>query len=205
MILEHEIPQGTKLYFGPSAKIKRRIENLICEICYQNDFEEILTPFFVYLDHQKDFSDIIRLTSENNHQISLRRDTTIDAIRIITKRLGRSTNQKKWFYIQPVFAYPTYEIYQVGAECFDINEMPKILQMSIEIIKKLGLEPILQLSNAKIPKLCADDLGIDLRVFQKMCVEDLLKSQNYLADLIQIQNLTAENILCLNLMKVTVQ
>ncbi|PAF42636.1 ATP phosphoribosyltransferase regulatory subunit [Helicobacter sp. 11S03491-1] len=189
MILEHEIPQGTKLHFGASAKLKRQIENMVCEIFYHNNFEEILTPSFVYLEHQKNFSNrnIIRLSSQNNHQISLRYDTTIDAIRIITKRLGRSTNQKKWFYIQPVFSYPTNEIHQIGAECLDVEEMPKILCLSVEIMKKLGISPILQVSNVKILKLCAKDLGINIGVFQKMQVEDILKHGGYLGDLLKIQ------------------
>ncbi|PAF49111.1 ATP phosphoribosyltransferase regulatory subunit [Helicobacter sp. 12S02232-10] len=189
MILEHEIPQGTKLHFGLSAKIKRRIENLACEVFYQNGFEEILTPFFVYLEHQKNFSNrnIIRLSSQNNHQISLRYDTTIDAIRIITKRLGRTTDQKKWFYIQPVFSYPTNEIHQIGAECLDVDEMSKILCLSVEIMNKLEITPILQISNVKILKLCAQDLGVDMPTFRKMQIEDILKSGSYLVDLLKIQ------------------
>ena len=46
MILEHEIPNGTKLYFGNSAKVKRSIENIASEILYDNGFEEIVTPVF---------------------------------------------------------------------------------------------------------------------------------------------------------------
>ncbi|PAF52701.1 ATP phosphoribosyltransferase regulatory subunit [Helicobacter sp. 13S00477-4] len=189
MVFEHEIPQGTKLYFGTSAKMKRRLENIACEIFYQNDFEEILTPSFMYLEHQKNFSnrDIIRLSSKNNHQISLRYDTTIDAIRIITKRLLRSTCQKKWFYIQPVFSYPTNEIYQIGAECLDIDEIPKMLCLSVEIMKQFGMNPILQVSNVKILKLCSQETGKDLEFFRKMQIEDILKKAPYMSDLIKIQ------------------
>ena len=32
MILEHEIPQGSKLYFGDSAKTKRKIESIASTI-----------------------------------------------------------------------------------------------------------------------------------------------------------------------------
>ncbi|PAF41938.1 ATP phosphoribosyltransferase regulatory subunit [Helicobacter sp. 11S02596-1] len=189
MILEHEIPQGTKLHFGLSAKIKRKIENLACEVFYQNGFEEILTPFFVYLEHQKNFSnrDIIRLSSQNNHQISLRYDSTIDAIRIITKRLGRATDQKKWFYIQPVFSYPTNEIHQIGAECLDASELPELLGLSAVMMRKLEIAPILQISNVKILQLCARDLGVDMQTFRRMQVEDILKSASYLADLLKVQ------------------
>lgn len=189
MILEHEIPQGTKLYFGSVAKLKREIENIACEILYNNGFEEIITPSFVYLEHQKNFSnrEIIRLSSQNNHQISLRYDTTIDAIRIITKRLGRSTDQKKWFYIQPVFSYPTKEIHQIGTECLDTTEMPKVLCLCVEMMKRLNIEPILQISNVKILKLCANEMGIEMSHFAKMQVEDMLKRKNFLSNLLKVQ------------------
>ncbi|PAF47126.1 ATP phosphoribosyltransferase regulatory subunit [Helicobacter sp. 12S02634-8] len=189
MILEHEIPQGTKLYFGLSAKIKRKIENLACEIFYQNGYEEILTPFFVYLEHQKNFSNrsIIRLSSQNNHQISLRYDTTIDAIRIITKRLGRTTDQKKWFYIQPVLSYPTNEIYQIGAECLESDAFPQILRLGAMMMQSFELKPILQISNVKILKACAEDLGVEMEAFRKMQIEDILTSGSYIADLLKIQ------------------
>ena len=34
MILEHEIPHGTKLYFGQSAKKKREIEQVASAILF---------------------------------------------------------------------------------------------------------------------------------------------------------------------------
>ncbi len=43
MILEHEIPSGSKLYFGNSAKIKREIEKVASDILSKG-FEEIVTP-----------------------------------------------------------------------------------------------------------------------------------------------------------------
>ncbi|MDO7252653.1 ATP phosphoribosyltransferase regulatory subunit [Helicobacter cappadocius] len=189
MILEHEIPQGSKLHFGASAKIKREVEHAACEVFYENDFEEILTPCFVYLEHQKNFSNrnIIRLSSQNNHQISLRYDSTIDAIRIITKRLGRSTNQKKWFYIQPVYSYPSNEIHQIGAECLNADEMSETLRLGASIINRLGISPVLQISNVKILKLCAQDMGMEVSKFQKMHIDDILSIGGYLEALLRIQ------------------
>ena len=52
MIFEHEIPNGSRLYFGKSAKAKRALENKVCEILDNRDFEEILTPNFSYSQHQ---------------------------------------------------------------------------------------------------------------------------------------------------------
>ena len=52
MIYEHEIPTGSKLYFGESAKLKRRLEHVASELLYEAGFEEIVTPFFSYHQHQ---------------------------------------------------------------------------------------------------------------------------------------------------------
>ena len=115
MILEHEIPSGSKLYFGNSAKIKREIEKVASDILYSKGFEEIVTPIFSYHQHKSiaDERELIKVNDENNNSISLRADSTIDVVRIIEKRLGRNTEHKKWFYIQSVFRYPTDEQYQI--------------------------------------------------------------------------------------------
>ena len=118
MILSHEIPQGSKLYFGKSAKIKRDLENLVSNILYQNGYEEIVTPTFTYLQHQRDLQnrEVVRTNNQYNQQIVLRNDTTIDAIRLLHPHLKEKNIGKKWFYIQPVFTYPTTEFYQIGVE-----------------------------------------------------------------------------------------
>lgn len=43
---EHEIPNGSKLYFGKSANVKRDIESVASAILKQYKFDEIVTPFF---------------------------------------------------------------------------------------------------------------------------------------------------------------
>ena len=55
MIYEHEIPTGSKLYFGESAKLKRSLEHAASTLFYEADFEEIVTPFFSYHQHQIHF------------------------------------------------------------------------------------------------------------------------------------------------------
>ena len=76
MILEHELPQGSKLYFDMSARLKRDIESCAIKAFYENDYREIVTPSFAFLEHQGDMfnREIVRLSSENNHQIGLRYD-----------------------------------------------------------------------------------------------------------------------------------
>jgi ATP phosphoribosyltransferase regulatory subunit HisZ len=117
MIYEHEIPSLSRLYFGKSAKLKRDIEAIASDILYQEHYEEIATPVFSYHQHDSiDEQELIRFSDNQNHIISLRADSTLDIVRIITKRLGKSSNQKKWFYIQPVYKFPTLEVNQIGVE-----------------------------------------------------------------------------------------
>ena len=111
MILEHEIPTGSKLYFGESAKVKRHVENVASDVLSENGFQEIVTPIFSYHQHLSvdDQRRLIKVNDAQNNAISLRADSTIDVVRIIEKRLGENTTQKKWFYIQPIVTYPTTE------------------------------------------------------------------------------------------------
>jgi len=166
MILEHEIPNGSKLYFGKSAKIKRLIEQTASKILDDNGYEEIVTPVFSYHQHKSiaDERELIKVNDEKNHSLSLRADSTIDVVRIIEKRLGGNTTQKKWFYIQPVFTYPTTEQYQVGVEFMGERNLATVMQVGVEIFQTLKVDSLMQISNIKIPKLLVemfDELSID--------------------------------------------
>jgi len=166
MILEHEIPNGSKLYFGNSAKIKRKIESIASDILDENGFEEILTPVFSYHQHLSiaDEKELIRINDKENNSLSLRADSTIDVVRIIEKRLGKNTQQKKWFYIQPVFRYPTEEQYQVGVEFMGEKKLSSVMNIAVDIFDRLEVKPLVQISNIKIPELLVkmfDELTID--------------------------------------------
>jgi len=166
MILEHEIPTGSKLYFGNSAKTKRHIENVASSILDENGFEEIVTPVFSYHQHLSvaDDKELIRINDAQNNSLSLRADSTIDVVRIIEKRLGTNTEQKKWFYIQPVFRFPTEEQYQVGAEFMGEKKLSSVMNIAVDIFDKLDVKPLIQISNIKIPELLVemfDTLSID--------------------------------------------
>ena len=167
MILEHEIPNGSKLYFGESAKVKRRVEQVASEILDANGFEEIVTPVFSYHQHKSiaDERELIRLNDEKNNALSLRADATIDVVRIIEKRLGSNTKQKKWFYIQPVFTYPTTEQYQVGVEHMGERNLAGVMGLAHEIFTKLELSPLMQISNMKIPHLLVE-------MFEELTLDD---------------------------------
>ncbi len=167
MILEHEIPNGTKLYFGKSAKVKRNIENVASDILNNSGFEEIVTPVFSYHQHLSiaDDKELIRVNDASNNSLSLRADSTIDVVRIIEKRLGKNTEQKKWFYIQPVFRYPTEEQYQVGVEFMGEKKLSSVANIAVDIFTKLKVKPLMQISNIKIPELLVE-------MFDELTIED---------------------------------
>lgn len=175
MIYEHEIPSGSKLYFGKSAKLKREIENVASQLFYNAGFEEIVTPFFSYHQHQSiDEKELLRFSDEQNHIVSLRADSTMDAVRLITKRVGRSTNHSKWFYIQPVFKYPSHEVHQIGAELIGVDNLALSIGMSLAIFEKFKLNPLLHVSNINIPKILSKLLHVDLKIFEKGELQKLL-------------------------------
>lgn len=175
MIYEHEIPSGSKLYFGKSAKLKREIENVASQLFYSAGFEEIVTPFFSYHQHQSiDEKELLRFSDEQNHIVSLRADSTMDAVRLITKRVGRSTNHSKWFYIQPVFKYPSHEVHQIGAELIGVDNLALSIEMSLAIFEKFNLNPLLHVSNINIPKILSHLLHVDLKIFEKGELQKLL-------------------------------
>jgi len=168
MIFEHEIPQGSRLYFGKLAKKKRKLEEKISNFFENKEFEEIVTPNFSYSQHQSidDEKKLIKFSDNSNNQVALRADSTLDVARIITKRLGRTTNHKKWFYIQPVFSYPSNEYYQIGVEWLEYEDVADMINLTSEVLKLIELEPLIQISNINIPKLVSKELDIELDIFK---------------------------------------
>ncbi|SHO81179.1 ATP phosphoribosyltransferase regulatory subunit, divergent variant [hydrothermal vent metagenome] len=188
MLFEHEIPKGSKLYFGKSAKLKREIENHASNILNKLGYEEIVTPFFSYHQAQSiaDSRSLVRVSDENNSQISLRADSTVDLVRIVTKRIGRVVNHKKWFYIQPVLNFPTKEQYQIGAEIID-GSFEEIANTTIDMFKELNISPILQIANIKIPEILYNEYNIDYDVIKFMNMEKILELKiDWLLDLAKI-------------------
>ena len=199
MIFEHEIPKGSRLYFGSTAKAKRRLENQVCDILDNCGFEEILTPNFSYSQHQAIANErkLIKFSDEQNEQVSLRADSTLDVVRIITKRLGRTTTHKKWFYVQPIFTYPSKEEYQIGCEWIDHDNIADIMNLTADILKALKIEPILQISNINIPKLVSDELNIDIDLFKNREIATLFKLNcEWLNKLIKVKDIASlENVI----------
>jgi histidyl-tRNA synthetase len=176
MKLEHEIPSGAKLYFGKTAKIKREIEAVASEVLYEAGYEELITPLFSYHQHLSiaNEKELIRVNDMQNYQLTLRADSTIDVVRLLDKRLGRNTTHQKWFYIQPIYMYPSKEVYQIGAEYIGEKDLSKALQSAVDIVNALNIKPLLQISNIRIPQLLSKELNIDLDDFRHINIQKLL-------------------------------
>ncbi len=176
MIFEHEIPSKSKLYFGKSAKIKREIEAICADILYSNGYEEIVTPVFSYHQHSSfdDEKPLLHLHDEYNHTVTLRADSTADVVRIVTKRIGRTTETKKWFYIQPSLRFPTTEQYQVGAEIID-GSFDEVVNTATSLVKQLEFDALLQISNMRIPMLLSQKYGVDLKLLTETNIEAILE------------------------------
>ena len=177
MIFEHDIPSGSKLYFGESAKVKREIEYVASETLDNLGFEEIVTPLFSYHQHESfdDKKPLVRLNDEENHEVTLRADSTVDVVRIVTKRLGRSTESKKWFYIQPTVSFPTKEQYQIGAEMID-GSFKVVTKTATILLSQIGIQPVMQIANIRIPHLLNEKYGVSLEVLKSMHVEQIMNA-----------------------------
>ncbi len=196
MILEHEIPNGSRLYFGKTAKKKRELEYKVSQILFDENFEEIVTPNFSYGQHQsiENEKKLITLSDEQNNQVALRADSTLDVVRIITKRLGRTTSHKKWFYIQPVFSYPSSEDYQIGCEWIGHDNITDIINLTANIINKLEIQPVLQISNINIPQLVCKELDLDISLFINGEIAQLFeKNVSWLSALINVKSIADLN------------
>ena len=176
MIFEHEIPSKSKLYFGVCAKIKRNIETICADTLYSKGYEEIVTPLFSYHQHSSfdDEKPLLHLHDEHNHTVTLRADSTADVVRIVTKRIGRTAESKKWFYIQPAVSYPTKEQYQVGAEVID-GSFDEVVNIATILVEKLELDALLQISNMRIPMLLSKRYGVSLELLHDTNIESILK------------------------------
>ncbi|MBI3874174.1 MAG: ATP phosphoribosyltransferase regulatory subunit [Arcobacter sp.] len=168
MIFEHEIPDGCRLYFGDIAKKKRNLENKVSDFFDNCGFMEIITPNFSYSGHQsiEDVTKLIKLNDTDNNQLTLRADSTLDVARIITKRLGRTTDHKKWFYIQPIFSYPSIENYQIGCEWLEHTEISDVINLTSEIFDMLAINPLIQIANLNIPKIIEKEFDIPISYFK---------------------------------------
>jgi histidyl-tRNA synthetase len=192
LILEHEIPKGSQLYFGKSAKAKRDFEHKISDFLLKVGFEEIVSPHFSYSNHQaiEDTQKLIQFFDEENHPVALRADSTLDIVRIVLRRLSRSTDHKKWFYIQPVFSYPTNEHYQIGCEWIGHDDIFDLILLNLESFQILDLSPYLQISNISIIEAIVSHNDIDIELFRGGKIDELYQLQiDWLSLMIDVKDI----------------
>jgi len=190
MIYEHEIPEGSRLYFGKSATLKREIETDAAKRLNEAGFEEIVSPFFSYHQHQEiNERELLRFSDEANRLVSLRADSTLDIVRLITRRLGRTTRHKKWFYIQPIFRYPSLEFHQIGAELIGEPDLSQSVCMVGSLMERFSCRAYLQISHIGIPKIISKMLNIPLEVLKSGQLETLLAhNESWLSALATLQS-----------------
>lgn len=191
MIFEHEIPSSSRLYFGKSAKLKREIEQSSATILQELGFSEISTPLFSYHQHNvfNDSRVLIRLNDAKNSQVSLRADSTVDVVRIVTKRLSRSEDTKKWFYIQPIFTFPTTEVYQIGAEVIG-GSLDELANIATKILNKQNVLYSFQLANIAIANILVSNYGFDLNDIKNIKLEKILNSSHtWIKNLVNIETI----------------
>ncbi|MGB2551666.1 ATP phosphoribosyltransferase regulatory subunit [Campylobacter sp. MOP51] len=174
-IFEHEIPVGSRLYFGNSASLKREVENIASEILTQNGFHEIVTPYFSHHQHLSVApTQLLRFSDHANHEVSLRADSTVDVVRIVLRRL-KDSEPKRWFYIQPIFKYPSSEFYQIGAELIGEKDLITSVNIAKSLFERLNLKPYLQISHIKIPHIVCELLNLPISIFEHGELEKILK------------------------------
>jgi len=191
MVYEHEIPSGSKLYFGNSARVKRDIEYVASEMLENLGFEEIVTPLFSYHQHESfdDKKPLVRLNDTYNNEVTLRADSTADVVRIVTKRLGRSTESKKWFYNQPIVTFPTTERYQIGAEILG-GKFEDVAKTATMLLEEIDAKAVMQIANIKIPQLLNEKYGISLEDLKSMSIEKILSSNlEWIGKLVSINSI----------------
>lgn len=191
-ILEHEIPKGSRLYFGKTARAKREIEQKVSDVLFREGFEEIVTPNFSFSGHQaiENETKLITISDETNNQVALRADSTLDVVRIITKRLGRTTDHKKWFYCQPVFTYPANEQYQIGAEFIGHDDIGDVINLCTKTLSSIDIKPQVQISNINLLQLAVKELGVDISLFKDGEVAQLFDMNiEWLSALLYVKNI----------------
>ncbi|GHV05584.1 hypothetical protein AGMMS50229_08890 [Campylobacterota bacterium] len=192
MIGEYEIPRGSKLYFGDSARKKRAIENSAVAAFERHGFEEIATPIFSY--HQIEESRLIAFADDHNNRVALRADSSLEVVRLISKRLGGATEHRKWFYIQPIFRYPTTEIFQIGAESIREGDLSKMINLCAEILRDIlrtngGGEATLQIGSIALLRQLQAEIGIDREVLTSHEIHTLLaRKEAWIAPLVELSD-----------------
>lgn len=148
------IPQGVQCYFGEEVNRRRKVEAILATIMKNWGFEEIILPFFDYLE---DFSyglgsqlgdKAYRFLDRDGSLLALRPDLTTLVAKTAATRMSDQPLPIKLFYSGEVFrqerpgAGKQKEFYQVGLESMGSAKIwadIEIILVAIDTLLHLGI------------------------------------------------------------------
>ncbi len=148
------IPQGVRCYFGEEVNRRRKVEAVLAGIMKSWGFEEIILPFFDYLE---DFSyglgsqlgdQAYRFLDKDGSLLALRPDLTTLVAKTVATRMTDHPLPVKLFYSGEVFrqerigAGRQKEFYQIGLESIGIAKSwadIEALLLAIDCLLHLGV------------------------------------------------------------------
>ncbi len=149
------IPRGVQCYFGEEVNRRRKVEAVLAGIMKNWGFQEIILPFFDYLE---DFSyglgsqlgdRVYRFLDKDGSLLALRPDLTTLVAKTVATRMTEHSLPVKLFYSGEVFrqersgAGHQKEFYQVGLETMGVADAwadIEALLLAIDCLLHLGVE-----------------------------------------------------------------
>ncbi len=149
------IPRGVQCYFGEEVNRRRKVEAVLAGIMRNWGFQEIILPFFDYLE---DFSyglgsqlgdRVYRFLDKDGSLLALRPDLTTLVAKTVATRMTDHSLPVKLFYSGEVFrqertsASHQKEFYQIGLETMGVADTwadIETLLLAIDCLMHLGVE-----------------------------------------------------------------
>ncbi|MFH1325295.1 MAG: ATP phosphoribosyltransferase regulatory subunit [archaeon] len=166
-----ETVKGFRDFTGEEAEKKSEIKGIIKNVFEKYGFEYAETPLiereeFVKSGNENDeaISDIFKLKDKGKRNLALRYEFTFQLKRLMkNKKLPYKRYQVgEVFRDEPVSSNRLRQFTQCDADVINstIKDEAEILAMANEILKKLGIEPIILVNNRKLLNEILDDLKI---------------------------------------------
>jgi ATP phosphoribosyltransferase regulatory subunit len=148
------IPQGVQCYFGEEVERRRRVEAILAAILKAWGFQEIILPFFDYLEAfsyglGSELGDrAYRFLDRDGSLLALRPDLTTLVAKTVATRMTAQPLPIKLFYSGEVFRHERAgagkqkEYYQIGLESMGIGRTwadIEVLLMAIDCLRRIGV------------------------------------------------------------------
>jgi ATP phosphoribosyltransferase regulatory subunit len=149
------IPQGVQCYFGEEVHRRRKVESVLAGIMKSWGFQEIILPFFDYLDSfsyglGSDMGDkAYRFLDKDGSLLALRPDLTPLVAKTVATRMTDRRPPIKLFYSGEVFRQERTgrgkqkEFYQIGLESMGVAQTwadIEVILLAIDCLLRLGVE-----------------------------------------------------------------